>query len=323
DRFEIDCTTTALFIVAGWSIGKYQLNTIIKTDQVNSIIAMMISICIPTILYTVFVQLWRFKGQEFHWESILLYSNFIDFNIDKDDGYNFWFIMVLVQSLAMIFIMFSLKPIRQLVKKNAYRFAVAATIFFFIVAVAGGIVWDTGAPIHHRVPHLKLWLLFFGMAIALADTKARRMLMNAMAIGIFWILWNVSEDISWFPREAFFSPWETKNVYPWFPLIATLFIINMRRVSVPKLLTPAINLIAGASLFIYLMNMQFYGLFKHTPIAKSLPLATLFAVLGSIFIWKVWEQLAAKCHMFFYDFMQKNYPMRTIGNNKKEDRLIH
>lgn len=68
-------------------------------------------------------------------------------------------------------------------------------------------------------------------------------------------------------------------------------LIALPRVSLPTLVTKAVNMVAGASLFIYISHLQFKGLVDKTPLANNSYAYVLAGVLGGIVVWKVWDQL--------------------------------
>ena len=84
DLLDIGGSVLGLYLVAGMSFGKYQLNAIKKSDSLVSVYRLMYKIALPTFLYTVFLEL---RYSSFQAENLLFYSNFISPDIDRGLSY--------------------------------------------------------------------------------------------------------------------------------------------------------------------------------------------------------------------------------------------
>jgi hypothetical protein len=130
----------------------------------------------------------------------------------------------------------------------------------------------TDAP--QNVPSQHIGILFLGWALIHADTRRRRLLLVAMTVPTF-------------ADEA----WRSHYILA-FPFVTTVFLILSERVSLPRHLGRLVNVIASASLFIYLCDHQVEWVLEKTPLAGSVlevPIAVAVGVAG----WKAWELMSA------------------------------
>lgn len=282
--FTITGTTAALFIVAGWSFGKYQANMILKSNSVLASYSTLVKILLPSITYLFLLQITHEGIEGIDWPSLLLFSNFISF----ENYGNYWFVMVLVQCLIILSVLFSFQKIRSLFSKNQFNFAITATIIGIFAALTIPHLWNTNS-LMDRVPHMKLWYMFLGMSIAYASSSKDKTILVAITIFAFLGIWFFGELYTWIPREAFFSPWVEGDTFLLIPMIATLLLINVPRLLVQATLAKIINIIAASSLFIYLAQHQFFNLAYKLHLPKEVLLLCIFAVIGGIIFWKFWE----------------------------------
>ncbi len=77
-----------------------------------------------------------------------------------------------------------------------------------------------------------------------------------------------------------------------FPFVTTVFLIFSERVSLPRHLGRLVNVIASASLFIYLCDHQVEWVLEKTPLAGNV-LEVPLAVAVGVVAWKAWEMLSA------------------------------
>lgn len=257
-------STTALFVISGWSFGKYQLNRVLKENIVTPILRTVVYIVIPSTLFNVFTQLKN--THHLDWPTVLMVNNYGS-AFYLDGGY--WFINVLVHTFVVLAILFSIPMVRERFRLDVYSAAITATVLSQLMALAGHVLQD-GAPI--ASPVQKLWLLFLGVAIAHADTRAKKITVGMLAVGCLF-------------DQVVIAP-----ITP-FPMLLLWALIALPRISLPTVLTKTVNLVAGASLFIYISHLQFKGLVDKTPLANNSYAYVLAGVLGGIVVWKVWDQV--------------------------------
>lgn len=257
---NIEGSTNLLFILSGWSFGKYQLNSIQQNENVYSVLSTILKIFIPVFLYSILIELYF---SHLHLPVLLMFANFIDPNYDN--GFNYWFIYVLIQSLALMAFIFSFQAIRSTAIKSPFAFGLKATIIAFTIAMISSNIWDT-TYLYDRLPHLKLWLMFLGFTIVYADTIYKK---------IFLI------SVLTFP----FS----QGYIQWLPWLASILVVFFNTVKIPRMLAALVNLTAASSLFIYITHFQLKSIVEKTPLSGNLYLEILIVIVGGVAIWKLWE----------------------------------
>lgn len=263
-------TVIALFVVSGMSFGKYLAPQVVGTGRVTPILRLVGKIAIPSILYSILVNV--FFGLP-KWPGMLLVNNLVSAS-SHESGIGFWYIDVLVQCFAILAILLAVPPVRRLVAGDPFAILVGATLAFTGIAVAAPWVVST-AHLADRVPHHYLGAVFLGWAIVHATTPRRKLVVAAVTLVAF----------------APFA-WESEY-YLWFPFVATFFVLAVDRVSVPRLLGRLVNIVASASLFIYLTDHQVGWAFEKVHLADQGLLMVVTAVIVGVALWKLWDLATA------------------------------
>ena len=263
-------TVIALFVVSGMSFGKYLAPQIARTGKLTPIVRLVVKIAIPAILWSIVVNVF------FHlpkWPGMLLVNNLVHAD-SHVSGIGFWYIDVLVQCFVILGVLLAIAPVRRLLTGDPFPWLVGATLVFTGIAAAAPYVVDT-SHLAHRVPHHFLGAVFLGWALIHADTAARK-----------WII--VAVTLVTFAKFA----WEHEQ-YLWFPFVATYFVLVVQRVSLPLYLGRLVNIVASASLFIYLFDHQVGWAFEKAHLAHHSVLMVTTAVIVGIVGWKLWDIAAA------------------------------
>jgi len=267
--FNLPGGVVTLFIVAGWSFGRYSLQTITEKGTPSPIAKLVSRIAIPTMLLLLLL---RFAFHNVLLTSILLVSNY-DRSIPSQ---SFWFIEILVQIYAVLYILFSIKPIRKLFMLHTF----AAAYSMALLALAAGslmeFVYNTYS-IYHRVPWHYIWGIFLGIAIAESKTRTHKIIATATLLlcAVSGMLWS-------YPEVSIF------------PLLAILAVIWIKSIPLPKPLALAVTKIAMASLFIYITHFLWLGIFHKVHVPRFALVETTLAVIGGIFAWYLWDQLSVR-----------------------------
>lgn len=223
--YELSGTVVALFILAGWSFANFQFRAVLQQDSVRPILRFMLRLVVPTVLAVAWQNWDHFVDR---WWAFCMLSNYFPVYPYRVAG--FWFLDVLVQMFAILAILFASRTVRRAAVLRPFPFAFAATLAAITVGLAIHWVWDT-KPIYDYVPHMYLWLVFYGMAMAYADTWRRKLLLAALLLGSACV-----------------------HHIPVFALVVALGILVARRLYVPVFAAPIIAAIASASLFIYVTH---------------------------------------------------------------------
>ena len=247
----------ALFVVSGMSFGKYVVPRVLQTDRVVPVLRLVLKIAIPTVLYSVFVNL---VYRHPIWPGMLMINNVVSPD-SHVSGVGFWFIDVLVQCLALLAAILSVRAVRTLVARQPFRFAWTATLVLAGVALLAPYLWDTSL-LHDRVPQAYLGEICLGWAIVHADSRSRKLGVIAATMLTFL-------PVAWQQHDPLLLPF-----------VATLFLVFCSRVPLPRRLGRAAQLVAGASLFMYLMDHQIGTVLDRAGLGAH-PVAMLLVVVAA------------------------------------------
>lgn len=272
---EIAGSTVALFIISGWSIGKYQINTILTNNSIRPFLSTITKIFIPTALITALLQLFFMKN--IYWLNLIGISNFINPNYGYYGGY--WFVMVMMQNLIVLAFIFYFKKIRELFRKNFYRSSYVACLLMILAMNVAPSFWNTDY-LFNRLPHMTIWAMFLGMNISSATSYKQKILSSLLVFIPLYIINN--------PLVS------SQNHASTFPLISSLLIINFQYIAVPSILGLIINAVAESSLFIYLTHFQSRSLINHTFLKNYYLAQFIVALIIGYISLKFWNKYSKK-----------------------------
>jgi hypothetical protein len=180
---EVDGSTRALLLLSGMSFARYQLNSLARTGSLGSAVRLMLKIAAPTLLYSFLLQ-WRYSTVRL--PTLLLFSNFI--SPDYDQGWGYWFVMVLLQCLAIMTLMLAWEPARRFALRSPFDYGMVLLGMSWLASALGPLVWRTDH-LYDRVPHVLFWYMAAGWCVAYADTTRRKLttgvlLLAMTAIGV-------------------------------------------------------------------------------------------------------------------------------------------
>jgi amino acid adenylation domain-containing protein len=292
---EVGGSTTALFVIAGWSFGKHQFQTIVDRSSVAPLFGTIWQIILPVVLYTLFLQL---KYSHLHWESLLLVNNFV--SPDFDGGFTYWFIDVLVQVFCLLAVLFSFEAIRSFVARNPFRSTIVLGAAAYAIGTACEQIWDT-TYLYHRVPQYFLWTIFLGMAVAYAETRRQKILLSLLLAGV-----------------------SALGQLSLFALAATAFVLWVPKVALPLVLIRALSYVAVSSMFIYLTHFQFRAILRHAPMGDNAIAGVVIAIVGGVLAWKGWDWVHARSTGLLFSARSalSRSPMKSNRASKEVPREI-
>lgn len=258
-------STMTLFIVAGMSFARYQLNAALRAGSAAPVLRSALRIALPTILYTFAIEL-LFTSPKV--PALLLVTNLFEANFDH--GLTFWFIELLVQNLLLLAALLAIGPARRAIARRPFEVGWALAVAVTIFSLFAPRLWNT-APLFHRVPHMSIWLMFLGWAMAKAETSARKILCVTTAAVALYL-----------------TPLK-QGVFDVFPAAALVALAVMPRLRLPRLAASATNLVAQSSLFIYLTHAQVASFARHFRVLGHGVVGIAVAVAAGIGAWRAWE----------------------------------
>ena len=266
-------STATLFVLAGFSVGKYLLNNVLINKNVQPILNSIIKIAVPTSLFILVKSL---GDADFSLLNILLIGNFFPASVNH--YHNYWFIDVLVQCLALLTLLFSFSRVRSLFQKNPFHAAMGAMLVCLIVAGISSQLGYANSLEAGIPPHNRLWLIFLGLAVSQAKTFNQKLgLFFTGYLGFVWLTKWIGHD-----QEAY----GLIEIYFMLPFLMLIFV---KKLPLPKAITPIISLVAASSLFIYLTHRMF-----NTVLDVLMPNLPFWLKISAILMcgvisWKIWH----------------------------------
>ncbi|VVN02333.1 D-alanine--poly(phosphoribitol) ligase subunit 1 [Pseudomonas fluorescens] len=269
--------TTVLFIVSGISLARFQLQIITERGSAHTLLKSIATIAVPTLLYALLVQI---VFDRVHWQTLLFVSNWFP---ESDVGYfNYWYIEVLLQMIAIIGIALSFDRVRKTLMANPFRNLVIAACGLAVAdLVINAYVFDANA-LYGRVPQHFLAIMVLGMAIHYAHSTTRKWVASVVTVVVLGgqdllLMYGTQPlgvDISQYVDIA---------------IPAVLAAIWIRAVPVPGLLARGLALIASSTLYIYLTHFQFQSLARR--IVDQPMVGVIVAIVGGIAVAYAWNKV--------------------------------
>jgi amino acid adenylation domain-containing protein len=268
---------TLLFVLAGWSLGKYQLLAVLKGNTVSPLLKTAISLAIPAMVFNLITQ-------GVHKEPVTLAMLLMinTYNTPDTDVSGYWFVNALVHIYLILAIALISPTLRRWLRDGIFVPAVIGTAALLGIAAAFHVL-QSGDPI--RNPLQELWLILLGIAIAHADSPRRRWIVASFALAL-------GRDIP------------DRLPYAFAPVVLIIVVIFVDRISLPDFVARLVRLTAGASLFIYLSHYLVHDFLSWcTPFAARPKVAVVLCLLAGILLWKLWERVYNPAYAMAVDFL--------------------
>ncbi|MGW1345720.1 AMP-binding protein [Kribbella sp. NPDC002412] len=238
-----------LLAVAGFLFARYVLTAQSTADRVRRTTRAAIGIAVPAVVVAA-VMVFGFRS--IHWSNLAL----VHWLVRPRDINIFWFVEALLLVSAITAAVLAVPRVRAAYAADPWRTAMAALAVLLVPRYLVLALFD--GPVR-GLPGTVAWLFVAGLAIAVADTRRRRLVTALIA---------ASATIGFFPS------WE-RNLTIQAGLLLLAFLPT---VPVPRLLVRPLGVLAAASLHIYLVQFQIFAFFD-TPIAQF----TAALVAGLVF----------------------------------------
>lgn len=222
-----------LFMLAGYSLMRFQWPEISRTGKVTTILGTVARIAIPTVLVISVIQLW---AHEVEVKPLLLISNLFDPS-EYHVAY-FYFAEMYIQLLLLIAALLSFATVRASFQKRPLASATVLIVFAVTLSYVAELIWDTNY-LYHRTPIWYLWTVACGMLIASASMRplaTRLMVMVIVTVAVQM-------------HHGFTSA-------TYYICGGCALLLFWPEISVPAPVKRFVGEIAGASMFIYLSHYQ-------------------------------------------------------------------
>jgi amino acid adenylation domain-containing protein len=268
---DLTGSVRALFVVSGMSFGRYLVPQVLRTERVTAIGKLALKIAIPTVLYTLLINLVFARPKL---PGLFLANNLVG-PAPEQSGLGFWFIDVLLQCFVGFALLLSVPWVRRRIAKDAFGFAVVASVAFAGISLAAPLLWDTSA-LSDRVPHHYLGAMCLGWAVVHADSLRRKLLVVALTL------------------LTFAAPAYRSEGLLVFPFVASFLLVSLAQVSLPVVAGRLVNLIASASLFIYLVDHQVEWALSKVGLGSHPVVMVAIAVVLGVGFRTGWERASAR-----------------------------
>lgn len=247
--------------VVGYNFARFQMTSADRVQRVRSTLRGVARIAVPSALVIAVVAQFR-DGLGPH--QVLLVNGLTSGGRWSEPGWHYWFIEAIVHTLVLVALLAAVPAFDRLERRSPFGVP-------FALALAGlltryGVIGLGGPDEIHRA-HVIFWLFALGWATAKATRQRHRVLLTCLVVSSV---------------PGFFHGLE-RNLYV---VVGMLLLIWLPQVRVPAALVRVAGLLAGASMWIYLVHWEVYPWLEH-----RLPLAaTLLSLLAGVVAWRAWER---------------------------------
>lgn len=267
---EIAGAAFMLFIPAGFSFARFQLQRILHDNRPWHALSTLPAIMVPTFLLTLAHQL---KGGTLYPSVLLFYNNFIDH--ETDGGFNFWFIEVFIQMHVIFLVLCASSRFRNWMRQAPY------TVSLILFAIGGvlshtiPLVWNT-EHIYNLVPHRIIWYFALGFCLFFANERWQRLLNTGLVILLSALQLPAISEALWVLVGGMLLAWRTA-------------------IRLPTLFAAALGAVASSSLYIYLTHPTLFKIAMVLPIPTwaqelmQLPIAIVGGVIVGLFVERSWS----------------------------------
>jgi hypothetical protein len=218
-----------LMAVAGFNFARFRLTSASREERTRSQLRAVLRIVVPTMIWVALVML---LTDEYELRHLLLINALV-----RDELWgNLWFIELLVYILLLMTALMAVPSVDRLERR--WPFAMAATVLAAGLLFRFGVV-DVGTPYTMPV----LWLFAIGWAASRAENRWQRAIVLAAALVAV---------------PGYFEMVERNLVI----LAGLALLIAVPTVRVPAFLVAPLGILAGASLYIYLVHWEVYPLLE-------------------------------------------------------------
>lgn len=246
-----------LLAVAGYNLARFQLAAGAGGARSARLLRSAAQIAIPAVLWIGAVALISGKYVP---TTALLVNNFVPGDGRWNEQWQFWFLEAAVWTMLGLALLLAIRPVDRLERRHPWAFALA--LLAATLGIRYALVGIDAHGVERYAVATVLWCLVLGWAVARADTVRKRLLVSAVAVAA---------------TVGFFGDPVREAV-----VIAGVVLLTWApSLRLPRPIVPAVRLLAGASLFVYLTHWVVYPAWE-----QSAPwLGTLLSFAVGIAAW--------------------------------------
>ena len=244
-----------LLAVLGFNAARFSLATTPDRQTAHRLMRSAAGIAIPTVLWALIATL---ALEAYRWPNLLLINWFAgDPRWSSTD--QLWFIETAVWSLVLIAVLFCSARVRH--RYDAHPGRVIGVLLAIALAPRFMVLPFVDGPVRGFLP-FAFWLVALGMAAALARTTRHRVVLSVVTVA----------------SSAGFYGLPGRETYIALGILALLWVPTVR---IPRVILPVLTPLAGASLYIYLVQWQIF------PYIPNPLVAFLLSLLAGILVWSI------------------------------------
>lgn len=253
---DVPGSAHVLLALAGYNFARFALDERPRVDRLRGTLLGVARVAVPSVLW---IGLAALLLTDAYGPLNVLLLNLVLGPPTWDASWQFWFVEVLVWTLLAMALLLAVPAVDRLERRLPFALPL-------VVLAAGLTARFEVLPFELTNPKPVLWLFALGWAAARARTWWRRVVVTAVAVACV---------------PGFFGDPQRDAVI----LAGVLVLLWVPRLPVPAPLAPAVAVVAGASLFVYLTHWQVYPLVRPVDpwlaVVVSIAVGVLYAEIGS------------------------------------------
>lgn len=276
-----------LFMLAGYSVVRYQLPKILNDGSVAPIVSSLIKIVLLTVAITTIVSMANIlRGKDFHPSTLLFYSNFLDYSrsdMAERGVIYMWFIACYVQIMIILAFLLSWRSVRVLLRDHLANTLILCFITSAFLRFAVPAAYDLDM-LRHGVPNLSKWMY-------LPTTYLPNVILGGLVLiarrdaGLRWICLTMT-ILYGLAVELVFD----NNRSELLVLVVTLM-MWVGSVPLPRIVFLTLMAISQSSLYLYLLHIPFRTSLHLAHIEPAPWIMLVLIVIISIIFSNTWERL--------------------------------
>jgi len=241
-----------LIALVGFNFARFQLTPVARAERVRSILRSAARIAVPSALVIALVSLWT---PGLGWAQILL-VNGLKHTWWTEPAWHYWFIEASVHTLLVLALLLAVPAVDR--AERRWPFALPFALALVGLLTRYEVVGLRGGDDMHRA-HVVFWLFAIGWATARASSRRHRVMLSVLVVATM---------------PGFFGePWREAYV-----VLGVLLLVWVPQVRVSARLAGLASMLAGASMWIYLVHWEVYPWLEH----RIPVLATLSALAAGV-----------------------------------------
>ncbi|GAA1502035.1 AMP-binding protein [Dactylosporangium maewongense] len=228
-----------LLAVAGFLFARYVLTSPATAERVRRSARIAVGVAVPAVTVAA-VMLFGFGTV--HWSNVAL----VHWLVRPQASNNFWFVEAYLVIVAVTVAALAVPRLRAAYAADAWRTTMVAFVVLLVPRYVVIALYD--GPLR-GLPGTVAWLFVAGVAMAVADSRKRRLVTTAVA---------VAAAVGFFPGQP------ARNLAI---MLGLTLLALVPALPVPRLLVRPLGALAAASLHIYLVQFQVFAFFG-APILK-------------------------------------------------------